>query len=124
MEPLTARVVLAHDDPDYRRIVRLTLERDGSFEVVGEADDVDRVLALVTGHRPDVVVLDLDMPGDGRSIVRSLRTAAPDTRIVILTGLDPDLLGGLRDLGVDSVVRKGSPSHAMVRAVAGAAYRP
>lgn len=117
------RVVLADDVPEFRRIIRLMLEGDGRFEVVGEADSGDQVLTLVSAHDPQVLVLDLDMPVSGQEILPKLREVAPDVRVVVLTGMDPGDFGGAAGLGVDRIVKKGSPSTTVVRAVTGAAYR-
>lgn len=117
------RVVIADDVPEFRRIIRLMLERDGRFEVVGEAGSGDEVLELVSAHDPKVLVLDLDMPVSGQEILPKLREAAPDIRVVVLTGIDPGDFGGAEGLGVERIVKKGSPSTTVVRAVTGAAYR-
>lgn len=118
------RILLADDVPDFRRIIRLTLERDRRFEVVGEADSGDEALELVAEHRPDVIILDLDMPVSGQEVLPRLRELIPDLRVVVLTGLDPADFGGSAGLGVDAVVKKGSPSTVVMRAVTRAVYRP
>lgn len=118
------RILLADDVPEFRRIIRLTLERDTRFEVVAEADSGDEAVALAAEHRPDVIILDLDMPVSGQEVLPKLREAAPGVRVVVLTGLDPGEFGGAEGLGVESVVKKGSPSTVVVRAVTGAVYRP
>lgn len=118
------RILLADDVPEFRRIIRLTLERDTRFEVVAEANSGDEAVALAAEQQPDVIVLDLDMPVSGQEVLPKLREVAPDMRIVVLTGLDPAEYGGPDRLGVDSVVKKGSPSTVVVRAVTGSIYRP
>lgn len=118
------RILLADDVPDFRRIIRLTLERDRRFEVVGEADSGDEALELAAEHRPDVIILDLDMPVSGQEVLPRLRELIPDLRVVVLTGLDPADFGGSAGLGVDAVVKKGSPSTVVMRAVTRAVYRP
>lgn len=122
-EPERTRILLADDVPTFRRIIRLMLERDGRFEVVGEADSGDETVELAAEHGPDVIVLDLDMPVSGQEVLPRLREAHPDVRIVVLTGLDPAEFGGADGLGVHSVVKKGAPSTVVVRAVTRAAYR-
>lgn len=117
------RILLADDVPTFRRIIRLMLERDGRFEVVAEADSGDETVELVAEHRPEVIVLDVDMPVRGQEVLPEVRGAHPDVRIVVLTGLDPTELGGAEGLGVHSVVKKGAPSTVVVRAVTRAAYR-
>ncbi|MBW3561889.1 MAG: response regulator transcription factor [Actinobacteria bacterium] len=123
MDDELTRVVLADDVPEFRRIIRLMLERDGRFEVVGEADSGDQVLELVSEYDPHVLVLDMDMPVSGQEILPKLREAAPDVRVVVLAGVDPGDFGGAAGLGVERIVKKGSPSTSVVRAVTGAAYR-
>lgn len=118
------RILLADDVPDFRRIIRLTLERDRRFEVVGEADSGDEAVELAAEHQPDVIVLDLDMPVSGQEVLPRLRELIPDLRVVVLTGLDPADFGGSAGLGVDAVVKKGSPSTVVMRAVTRAVYRP
>lgn len=122
-EPDRTRVLLADDVPNFRRIIRLTLERDGRFEVVGEAGSGDQAVELAADSQPDVVVLDLDMPVSGQEVLPKLRRAVPGVRVVVLTGLDPAEFGGAEGLGVDAIVKKGSSSTVVVRAVTGAAYR-
>lgn len=80
------RIVLADDHAVVRQGMRRVLEADGGFEVVAEASDLEAVYRYVRGHRPDVLVLDLNMPG-GSSIkaIPQLREQAPDTEIVVLT---------------------------------------
>jgi two-component system response regulator NreC len=80
------RVVLADDHAVVRQGMRRILDADGGFEVVAEAGDLDAVHRYVRGHRPDVLLLDLNMPG-GSSIraIPQLREEAPDTQIVVLT---------------------------------------
>ncbi len=80
------RVVLADDHSVVRRGLRQLLDAEGGFEVVAEAEDVPSTLRFVRGHRPDVLILDLNMPG-GSSLeaVPQLRADSPDTQIVILT---------------------------------------
>lgn len=122
-ESAPTRILLADDVPAFRRIMRLTFERDTRFEVVAEADSGDEAVELTSEHQPDVIVLDLDMPVSGQEVLPKLREVAPDARVVVLTGLDPGDFGGAEGLGVDSVVKKGSPSTVVVRAVTEAVYR-
>lgn len=80
------RVVLADDHAVVRQGMRRVLDADGGFEVVAEATDLEAARRYVRGHRPEVLVLDLNMPG-GSSIraIPQLREEAPDTEIVVLT---------------------------------------
>jgi two-component system, NarL family, response regulator NreC len=83
-EPL--RIVIADDHSVVRRGLRQLLENEAGLEVVAEAEDVDSARRYVRGHKPDVLVLDLNMPGGSTlEAIPAIRAEAPDTRIVILT---------------------------------------
>lgn len=89
----TVRVLLADDQTLVRAGFRLILERDGSIEVVGEADDGARACELARRLQPDIVLMDIRMPvQDGleatRAIVTDPRTA--DVRVVVLTTYEAD----------------------------------
>ena len=76
-------VVLADDHAVVRTGLRMLLERDGTMEVVAEASDGDAVLRYVRGHKPDVVVLDLNMPGrDSLEAIPDILETSPSTRVV------------------------------------------
>jgi len=85
MTGASATIVLADDHAIVRAGLRLLLSHAG-MEVVAEAGDVDSALRYVRGHKPDILVLDLNMPGEPSlpAIPRFLE-ASPGTRIVVLT---------------------------------------
>lgn len=80
------KIVLADDHAVVRSALRLLLEAEDDFDVVAEAGDVEHTLRCVRGHRPDVLILDLNMPGGPslRAVPQLLRDA-PGTGIVVLT---------------------------------------
>ena len=83
-KPIT--VVLADDHRVVRSGLRMLLESEHRFEVVAEAGTVAETLAQVDQHRPDVLVLDLNMGGDSSlESIPQLRTDVPETQIVVLT---------------------------------------
>jgi two-component system, NarL family, response regulator NreC len=84
--PETIRIVIADDHAVVRRGLRQVLEAASGFEVVAEAATLDDARRYVRGHHPDVLVLDLNMPG-GSSLehIPNVRAEAPDTQIVVLT---------------------------------------
>ncbi len=87
------RVVLADDHPVYRNGLARLLTELGGFEVVGLAADGAEAIKLVAEHRPDVVVMDLRMPGiDGVEAIRQILAADPDIGVVVLTMFDDDVL--------------------------------
>lgn len=79
-------VVLADDHEIVRDGLRLLLERDGRFQVLAEAGTADDAVRYVRGHKPAILVLDLNMPGlDSLDAMPLVREASPDTQIVVLT---------------------------------------
>ena len=99
----TIRVILVDDHTLIREGVRVLLQAAPDIAVVGEAENGVAALELAQRARPDVVVLDLDMPGaDGESALAELRSQLPEVRVLILTmypeqsRLVPLLEGGAR----------------------------
>jgi len=83
----TVRVCLCDDVREFRNLMRYGLEDDPAIEVVGEAADGTQCVELVDSMRPDVVLLDLSMPGrDGLEVIQELRARSSETRIVVLSG--------------------------------------
>jgi two-component system, NarL family, response regulator NreC len=79
-------VLLADDHAILRAGLRLLLEAEQGFSVVAEAGDVPSVMRKVRGHRPRVLILDLNLPGtSGLAAIPSILEASPETRIVVLT---------------------------------------
>jgi two-component system response regulator DesR len=93
-------VLLADDDERFRGLVRTVLVDDG-YDVVAEAADADAAVALATAHDPDVVVVDLVLPGaEGLSAVRALRADRPHRAVLVLSSLfDPAVEQEAADLG-------------------------
>lgn len=122
------RVVLADDEALIRAGVRGILAADADVEVVAEAGDGRAAIEAVRRHRPDVVLLDIRMPGlDGLSAAAELREATPDVAVVVLTTFDEDTyVAEALDHGVSGFLLKASDPRELligVRAAAeGAAY--
>ena len=80
------RIVLADDHAVMRTGLRLVLERQPDFEVVGEASDGREAVGLAQQHRPEVVVMDVTMPNlNGIEAARQISGALPETSIVMLS---------------------------------------
>jgi len=85
------RVLLVDDVVAVRRLVRTALRFRGGFEVVGEAGDGVEAVRQADELRPDVVVLDLGLPGlAGREVLSRIRDGSPSSKIVVFSGADPD----------------------------------
>jgi DNA-binding NarL/FixJ family response regulator len=106
------RVLIVDDDPDYRLLVRLALAPDSGFEVVAEAGDGGAAVAEAERERPDLVLLDCTLPGaDAFDVLPALRAAAPDARIVLVSGHDPaDLRAASRSAGAVGYLTKETPA--------------
>jgi len=85
------RVVVADDQPLLRAGFRMILAAEPDLDVVGEASDGSQAVTLVERLEPDVVLMDLRMPGmDGVEATRRITAEHPDTRVVVLTTFDLD----------------------------------
>jgi DNA-binding NarL/FixJ family response regulator len=81
------RVVLADDHALVRAGIRLLLEQTKGIEVVGEASDGRKALELIQAHQPDVVLLDVAMPGmTGLEAVNRITRDYPEVKVIILSG--------------------------------------
>jgi DNA-binding NarL/FixJ family response regulator len=79
-------VLIGDDDTAFRHALRASFDTDPRIEVVGEADDGAEALELLRRLRPDVALVDEDMPSfGGAAIARVIRTELPETRVVVLT---------------------------------------
>ena len=115
---MSVRLLLADDHPMLRDGLRRSLTEEG-FEVVGEASDGAEGVAVVTRLQPDVVLLDVRMPGmDGLEAARRIVAAQVPTRVVVLTTFDEDeyVTAALR-AGVSGFLLKVAPPEDLVAAV-------
>lgn len=93
------RVVLADDHPVVRGGLRALLESLGGYVVVAEAVDGEQAVRAAQTLRPDVVIMDIRMPGvDGLEATRRITAAVPGTAVVVLTMYDDDdvVFGAMR----------------------------
>ena len=106
------RVLLADDHAVVREGIRQFLERAGDIQVVAEADDGEQAQALITEHRPDVAVLDIQMPkATGIEVTRWVRANARQTGVLILTAYndDPYVIAVLQAGANGYVLKTASP---------------
>jgi two-component system response regulator NreC len=116
-------IVLADEHTVVRRALRLLLEEEPGFEVVAEAEDVDSTIRYLRGHKPAVLILDLNMPGrPSLEAIPDIREASPRTRIVVLTmQKEPAFARQALQLGVLGYVLKEAADDELVQAVRRAA---
>jgi len=113
------RVLLADDHETVREGLRLLVNAQDDMQVVGEAADGNAALEQVREVSPDVVVLDLTMPGmSGLTAAKALRGAEPPTAVVALTRHDDDAyVQELMSAGASAYVLKQSPSAELLTAI-------
>lgn len=113
------RVILADDHALVRKGIREFLEEAGDIQVVAEADDGEEALARIAELRPDVAVLDIQMPGlTGIEVTRRVKTDHPNVKVLILTAYDydPYIFAALQ-AGANGYILKTARSHELTAAV-------
>jgi DNA-binding NarL/FixJ family response regulator len=118
-----AERILVVDDHPLTRDALTSLLAQGGFDVVGEAGDGAEALELAHSLQPDLVLLDLSMPGmDGLTVLPRLRSAAPRCEVVVLTasGTEENLLAAIRG-GAAGYLLKSEPPERIVEFLRGVA---
>jgi len=102
------RVVIVDDASDLRFLVKTQLKLSADFVVVGEGSDGHEAIQLAEELRPDVVLLDVSMPGmDGLEALPRIRGASPHTEVIMYTGFDEHgLAERARQLGATALIEK------------------
>jgi NarL family two-component system response regulator LiaR len=105
---LRSRVLLADDHRLILDSVRNSLEESGEFEVVGEAMNGTQVLTLIKRTHPDVVVLDIRMPGmDGLVCLDQIKKRSPEIKVIVLSAsTDPRLIENVLKRGASAYIVK------------------
>jgi len=113
------RVLIADDHPVVRSGIRRELEKEKDIEVVGEAGSAKEALLLARSLKPDVVLLDVVMPGmRARKLIKRIFAVSPGVRIVILTAYGEEaLVFGLLKAGVMGYVLKEEERGAIADAI-------
>ncbi|MGY1702419.1 response regulator transcription factor [Geodermatophilus sp. SYSU D00766] len=113
------RVLVAEDQSMVRGALRALLELEEDIEVVAEVGRGDEVLTAAREHRPDVALLDIEMPGqDGIEAARELAAALPAVRAVVLTTFGrPGFLRRAMEVGAAGFLVKDAPVAELARAI-------
>jgi len=120
MPEAATRIMLVDDHAIVRAGFRRLLEQQVNYQVIAEAGDAESAYALFVEHQPDVVVLDLSMPGvSGLDLVRRMIARQPDARILVFTmHEDAQLAERAIQLGARGYVTKSSAPDVLASAVA------
>ncbi len=102
------RIAVIDDHAGFRSAVVDALSHEADMQVVGEAADAEGAIDLVQRTRPDIVVLDMNMPGGGLAVVARISASCPEALILLFTVVEdlPQIEAALR-LGAGGYLRKG-----------------
>jgi CheY-like chemotaxis protein len=116
------RLLLCDDSTHARAALRALLEEHEEIEIVGEAGDGEKAVALAAELQPDVVLMDVAMPiVDGVAATLRIRRLLPRTRIVAFAGSsEQEVVESMLEAGADAYCVKGAPLWELERAIAGA----
>ena len=119
MEPEVIRVVVVDDHALHRDGTRQILEAHPDLRVVGDAASGEVALALVNQLRPDVVLMDIRLPGmNGIEVTRRLTRDHPEVRVLMVSAYDEDeYVRGALEVGAAGYLRKTAPGKELVQAV-------
>ncbi len=120
---MPTRLIICDDHPVVRSGLRGMLSTQADFELAAEAADGEQAVALVAAVKPDVVLMDLRLPVlDGAGAIARIRSAAPDTRVIVLTTYDSDrdILRAI-EAGAIGYLLKDAPADDLFRAIRAAA---
>ncbi|MEN9933570.1 MAG: putative transcriptional regulatory protein YxjL [Chloroflexota bacterium] len=115
----SVRVLVVDDHPIVRQGLRALIAATPGLVPVGEAGDGDEAVRLAAAAQPDVIVMDLVMPGsDGVAAIGELKSLCPDTRVLVFTGYadDEKVLGAIR-MGALGYLLKDSSPQDVLRAI-------
>lgn len=113
------KIVIADDHTIFRSGLRLLLDSESDFEVIGEANDGDSVIEMAHQLKPDIILMDIGMPGlNGIDATRQIVTKIPDILILILTMHRSDeYFFKALEAGASGYILKGAETNELIQAV-------
>ncbi len=116
---MALRILICDDHPLFRQGLRRLLETVRDFEVVAEVERGDEVLPAIRKKRPDVVVLDVELPGgSGIGALEQVRSELPEARVLMLSGFsDPTRVRAALRGGAAGYVLKNAPPAELIEAI-------
>ena len=117
------RVLIADDHPVFRFGLRALLQGEADMEIVGEATTGREAVAMALERKPDVVLMDLNMPElNGIEAIRRIRAAAPDIAVLVITMFDDESVFAAMRAGARGYLLKGAEAEETLRAVRAVAH--
>lgn len=115
--PGKIKIIIADDHPIFRGGLRQIISADVSIEIIGEADNGEKALEIIQGLKPDIAVLDIDMPKKtGLDVLRELKDSK--TKIIFLTMYaEEDIFDEAMDLGIKGYVLKDSAVNDIIECI-------
>ncbi|NIM94665.1 MAG: response regulator [Anaerolineales bacterium] len=111
------KIVLADDYANICSAIKLILEEDDVFQVVGEADDLDQLLLLIEDAQPDILLLDWELiPGQSEALIRTINKAFPQLFVTAMSARSTAKQEAMQ-AGVDAFISKGEPSKRFLSAL-------
>ncbi|MBK6772378.1 MAG: response regulator transcription factor [Ignavibacteria bacterium] len=115
--PGKIRIIIADDHPIFRGGLRQIISADESIEIIGEADNGEKALEIIQELKPDIAVLDIDMPKKtGLDVLRELKDSS--TKIIFLTMYaEEDIFDEAMDFGIKGYVLKDSAVNDIIECI-------
>jgi DNA-binding NarL/FixJ family response regulator len=115
--PKTVTVVIVDDQLPFRAVARTVIGMTSGFEVMGEVESGEDALTLIESHQPDLVLMDINLPGiSGIEATRRILESHPDVSVILLsTYSEADLPSDAREVGALAYVHKEDFGPSLVR---------
>ncbi|MCA9927643.1 MAG: response regulator transcription factor, partial [Anaerolineales bacterium] len=118
MSEQSIRILIADDHPVFRFGLRALLEAQSDMVVVGEAEDGETAVTLTQSLQPDVVLMDINMPGiNGIEATKQIADVLPETAVLIITMFDDDTVFTAMQAGARGYLLKGAQGDETLRAI-------